>query len=81
MWILIETESDKMYGIDGAGPAPSLYTKYYCAWQFDILIAERISERQPNPGCIFAICVYTCPSRLGMSNVTLRNVKSLRLGM
>ena len=30
MWILIETESDieifQMYGIDGAGPAPSLYT-------------------------------------------------------
>ena len=26
-WILIE-----MYGIDGAGPAPSLYTKYYRAW-------------------------------------------------
>ena len=22
----------QMYGIDGAGPAPSLYTKYYCAW-------------------------------------------------
>ena len=27
---VIETESDiQMYGIDGAGPAPSLYTKYY----------------------------------------------------
>ena len=29
MWILIESESDieifQMYGIDGAGPAPSLY--------------------------------------------------------
>ena len=36
MWILIETESDieifQMYGIDGTGPAPSLYTKYYRAW-------------------------------------------------
>ena len=31
-----ENESDieifQMYGIDGAGHAPSLYTKYYRAW-------------------------------------------------
>ena len=49
---------------------------------FLIIIAERISAKQPNPGCILAKCVYnTCPSRLGMSNVTLRNVNLLRLGM
>ena len=34
--VLIEIESEngifQMYGIDGAGPAPSLYTKYYSAW-------------------------------------------------
>ena len=32
----VDSESDleifQMYGIDGAGPAPSLYTKYYRAW-------------------------------------------------
>ena len=29
----VENESDiQMYGIDGAGHAPSLYTKYYRAW-------------------------------------------------
>ena len=45
-------------------------------------IAERISARQLNPGCILAIVyVRTCPSRLGMSNVTLRNVNLLRLGI
>ena len=45
-------------------------------------IAERISAKQHNPGCILAV-VYarTCPSRLGMSNVTLRNVNLLRLGI
>ena len=46
---------------------------------FLIIIAERISAKQPNPGCILA--KYTCPSRLGMSNVTLRKVNLLRLGM
>ena len=38
------------------------------------LVADRISARQPNPGCIFAIVyvlyICTCPSRLGMSNAT-----------
>ena len=27
-----DIEIFQMYGIDGAGPAPSLYTKYYRAW-------------------------------------------------
>ena len=40
-----------------------------------MFIAERISAKQHNPGCILAVVyVRTCPSRLGMSNVTLRNV-------
>ena len=54
-----------------------------------MFIAERISAKQHNPGCILAVVyVCTCPSRLGMSNVTLRNinvmlrnVNLLRLGI
>ena len=54
-----------------------------------MFIAERISAKQHNPGCILAVVyVRTCPSRLGMSNVTLRNinvmlrnVNLLRLGI
>ena len=34
--VLVENESEngifQMYGINGAGHAPSLYTKYYSAW-------------------------------------------------
>ena len=45
------------------------------------IIVKRISARQPNPGCILAIVyIRTCPSHLGMSNVTLRNVNLLHLG-
>ena len=54
-----------------------------------MFIAERISVKQHNPGCNLAVVyVRTCPSRLGMSNVTLRNinvmlrnVNLLRLGI
>ena len=40
-----------------------------------MFIAERISAKQHNPGCILAVVyVRTCPSHLGMSNVMLRNI-------
>ena len=30
--VVTKDGSKKIYGLDGAGPAPSLYTKYYRAW-------------------------------------------------
>ena len=41
---MIEIESENgifMYGIDGAGHAPSLYTKYYRAWLYHIDTGEK----------------------------------------
>ena len=46
-----------------------------------LLVAERISAKQHKSGMYSRRSVRTCPSRLGMSNVTLRNVNLLRLGI
>ena len=54
----------------------------YCEIDGSYVMPSELARGNLIPGCILAIVyVRACPSRLGMSNVTLRNINLLRLGI